>query len=140
MISDGWFRWGYYSFYAKLYSARFELLPLAVMHSIILTHDSCRVCPRRDDWQLQCPDSRCFDCDQFSLNIADLDLRLTSGQLGRLIAVVLPNKSGVRRSLITEQHGNVPLGAIDLDRMKEQDYDEFFYIYYGLKYFILLLI
>ena len=121
-ILDGWFRWGYYSFYAKLYSARFELLPLAVVQSIILTHDSSRVCMRREDWQLQCNDSRCFDCDQYSLNIADLDLRLTAGGVGRLIAAVLPNQSGVRRSLLTKEHGNVPLGAIDLDRMKEQDF------------------
>ena len=96
------------------------------MHSLILTHDSCRVCPRREDWQLQCLDSRYFDCDQFSLNIADLDLRLTAGLLGRLVAVVLPNQSGVRRSLITEQHGNVPLGSIDLDQMKEQDFGKYY--------------
>ena len=122
IYSDGWFRWGYYSFYAKLYAAKFELLPLAVVHSLLLTHDSSRVCPRRADWQLQCNDLRCFDCHQFSINLADLDLRLTAGELGRLIAAALPNKSGRRRALLTEQHGNVSFDDIDIERMNEFDH------------------
>ena len=120
-ILDGWFRWGYFSFFAKFYAARFELLPLAVIHHILITHDSTRVCPRRPDWQLHCLDQRCFDCYHHGLNIADLDLRLTSGQLGRLIANVLPNKSATRRKLLNQQHGNISLSAIDLDRMQDQD-------------------
>ena len=92
------------------------------MHSLLLTHDSSRVCPRREDWQLQCSDLRCFDCHHYSLNLADLDLRLTAGELGRLIAAAFPIKSGQRRTLLTKQHGNVPFGAIDLERLNENDH------------------
>ena len=97
-------------------------MPLAVVHSILLTHDSSRVCPRREDWQLQCSDLRCFDCHHYSINLADLDLRLTAGETARLIAAALPIKSGRRRALLTEHHGNVPFEAVDVERMNEFDH------------------
>ena len=56
------------------------------------------------------------------MNLADLDLRLTAGETGRLIAAALPIKSGRRRALLTEQHGNVAFGDVDLERMNELDH------------------
>ena len=119
---DTWFRWGYYGFFGKFYAAKFELAPLAMVHAILISHDASRVCPRRKDWQMQCMDQKCHDCAHHHLNIADCGIRLTCGILARLMANILPMKSGHRKRLMTTGYGNVPFDSIDLEQLAEQDF------------------
>ena len=91
---DPWFRWGYFAFYGKFFAAKFEMAPLALVHALVIHHDASRVCPRRLDWQMKCADQKCHDCTSHNqINIADCDVRLTSGLSARTIAAALSLKS-----------------------------------------------
>ena len=103
------------------------MAPLALVHALVIHHDASRVCPRRLDWQMRCADQKCHDCSSHNqLNIADCDVRLTSGLTARTIAAAVSLKSGVRRMLMTSRFGNIAFDDIDMERLTEQDYGELF--------------
>ena len=97
-----------------------------MVHALVVSHDASRVCPRRMDWQMRCADQNCHDCGSHNqLNIADCDVRLTSGLVARTIAATCALKSGVRRTLMTARYGNIAFDDLDMERLTERDFGTF---------------
>lgn len=57
--------------------------------------------------------------------MADLDLQYLAGQLAILIATQLPTKSGRRRAILAEEHGQIRFEDLDMDRIVEYNTGKF---------------
>ena len=98
----------------------FECAPVMVVHAIGLQNTASSLCMRRQHFQFHCEDDiQCMEDAQNFVDLADLHEHYVCGVLGRHLAVLCMFKSGRRRVLLCEQHGNVTLEDIDLTRMSE---------------------
>ena len=98
----------------------FECAPVMVVHSIALRNTASSICPRRRMYQFHCPeDTQCMEDAQNFVDIADTHEFYTCGVLARHLAILCFFKSGRRRVILCEDHGNVKFEDIDVVRMSE---------------------
>ena len=76
-------------------------------------------CPQRDPTQATCGDSSCQNCDNNFLDVADLDMQYLSGDLAVQIFTQMPAKSGRRRAILAQEHCQMSVDDLDMDRIQE---------------------
>ena len=121
MIVDGWYTNGYYNYFGKLWAAMFECAPVMVVHSIALRNTASSICPRRRFYQFHCPeDTQCMEDAQSFIDVADTHEFYTCGVLARHLGIFCYMKSGRRRLVLCQNHGNVRFDDVDVIRMEEK--------------------
>ena len=104
----------------------FECAPVMAVHSITLRNTASSLCARRPPFQFHCPeDTQCMEDAQIFVDIADTHEFYTCGVLARHAAILCFFKSGRRRRILCQGHGNVELDDIDFTRMSEFNLGEF---------------
>ena len=96
-----------------------EQAPLALVHTFIIWHDATKPCPQKLEWQATCGDSSCQNCDDYFVDVADLDLQYLSGDLAVQLFTPLSAKSGRRRLLMSAEHCQMPISDLDMERIQE---------------------
>ena len=135
-LIDGWYTHGYYNYFGKLWAAMFECMPVMGVHAVTLRNTASSICPRRRAFQFHCPeDTQCMEDAQNFVDIADTHEFYTCGVLGRHLGILCFFKSGRRRVILCQDHGNVKLEDIDFTRMSEYNLGKFYLsakLYFGL--------
>ena len=119
LFIDNWFKFGYRGFVAKLNTLSFEQVPLVMAHTFLIWHDATKPCSQRQEWQATCGDSSCQNCDNNFVDVADLDLQYLSGELALDFMTQLASKSGRRRLLMSEEHCQMSIADLDMERLRE---------------------
>ena len=116
-ILDRWSVFGHYNRIAKFTAAQMAFEPYAILHAIILSNQTCSVCPRRNPFQTKCEDPGCPECRGQYLDLTycwsnNLPAMIARGLIGQL-----PIKREHRRYL-SVNFGNIRPDMVDWDKLE----------------------